>query len=179
MLRTLAIPAVLVLLVSVLWADDPPAARPFQRDQPRAVPAQPAPREGAVRRADTSTLAKFEEEAEVIEAQLDVKRAYTRAAEVGVMGTKQKFNRVAQLRANGTITNEDVEQAKIEMEAAIAQLDIRKAEMKEVEVKLKYAKKRLDEAKAPAPARPNQGRGDPGRDRGGDRGDTRPKDPGR
>ena len=168
MIRGLTLSAALLAGCGVVClADDPPARPATQPDrgqpaqpergqpgQPRAVPAQP----GGFATTRVTTLARYEEEAEVLDAQLDIKKAYVKSAEVGVMGTKVKFNRLAKLAAVSTVTAEDVELAKLEMEAATAHLDIRKAEMKEVELKVKYAKKRLEDAKnAPfrvSPARP-------------------------
>jgi len=85
----------------------------------------------------------LEESVEQLDAALDVKRAYVKAAEVGVAAAKSKFN----LLANGNFAQAERNQAKFELEAAEALLDIRKAEMREVEVRLNQVKKRLAEAK--------------------------------
>lgn len=139
---------------ALAFAQDPP---PAEKEAPKAKAAlgaqpggfgaQPANPFGTTR-VTATTLARYEEEAEVLEAQWDVKKAYIKAAEVGVMGCKLKLDRVMKLEANKAISIEEVAQAKLEVEAAAAQLDIRKAEAKEVEVKVKFAKKRVEDGKA-------------------------------
>jgi hypothetical protein len=194
MLRALTIATPFLLVPAMAWADDPPPARqpaqrdqpraapaqPAQRDQPRGVPGQPAPREGGFGRFVPPALARYEEEVEVLEAQLEVKRAYVKAAEAGTVGPKVKYKHASFLHdqkvsgnRSGIVSEEEVLLAKSELDAAMAQVDIRKAEMKEVEVRLKYAKKRLDGAKQPNPPPPPRERGYPERDRG----ESRPKDP--
>jgi hypothetical protein len=102
---------------------------------PRPVAAAPS---GA---ADTPDL---------LEAQLDTRKAYSRAAEVALAAAKKKLDRAERARVAGTATAEDVDQAKTEVETAAAQLDIRKAEVRETEVRLKLARKRPDGAKPAA-----------------------------
>ncbi|MFO0805827.1 MAG: hypothetical protein U0791_22210 [Gemmataceae bacterium] len=109
--------------------------------------AQPANPFGTTR-VTAATLARYEEEAEVLDAQLDVKKAYIKAAEVAVAGSKLKLDRVIKLEANKAISVEEVALAKFELETAVAQLEIRKAEAKEVEVRVKFAKKRVEDGKA-------------------------------
>ena len=87
------------------------------------------------------------EPAEVLAAQLDTKRAYARAAEVALAAAQKKLERAEKLRAAGTSTAEELEQAKAEFDAAAAQHDIRKAEARETEVRLKLTK-----ADTPRPA---------------------------
>src|SRR5262249_30673153 len=82
------------------------------------------------------------------EAHRDVKKAYVRAAEVALKASEIPAANAERLFANKVIGKDEVEKAKLEVEAAKAQLDIRMAEMKEVEVKVKVAKKRLEDAKA-------------------------------
>jgi hypothetical protein len=132
-----------------------PAVQPAQPGQPRVVPA-PAAR-----------LAQLEEDLEVLEAARDVKKARVRAAEVGIAGAKARVDLLAKINADGGIVSATEQNtAKFDLEMAKAQLGIRMAELKEAEVKVKYAKKRLDDAKAngvrpaplpgpvPAPVRP-------------------------
>jgi outer membrane protein TolC len=130
---------ILLVLAGVLAAATPAAA------QPRIIEIQPPP----------PSLRTLEESVEQLEAALDVKKAYVKAADVGVSVAKARHTMMSQAFKAGAIKEPDVEVARIEVESALAQLDIRKAEMREVEVKLKQTKKRLDEAKtAPAPAAP-------------------------
>jgi hypothetical protein len=137
----------------VCLADDPPPAKLAVQPEkvPPAQPAQPGAAQPGLGVQPNpfrpATLARYEEEADVLDAQLDVKKAYVRAAEVGVLGAKVKFERISRLAAAKTVPAEELDLAKVDLEAATAQLDIRKAETKEVEVKVKYAKRRLEDAK--------------------------------
>jgi multidrug resistance efflux pump len=76
------------------------------------------------------------------------------------MSAKLKLDRTAKLVETKVVSKEELELVRVDLEAASAQLDIRKAESKEVEVRLKHAKKRLDDAKS-APVRnlPARGKG--------------------
>ena len=127
MVRGLAI-AAFVLIGGVGAADD--VASP-----------QPAPK---------SKVVVSEDSAEVLEAQLETRKAYVKAAEVALAGAKGKLDRVTRARAAGTVAAEEEAQAKLEVETASAQLDIRKAEVREVEVRLKNAKTRPAIAKTAA-----------------------------
>lgn len=107
------------------------------------------------RTVPAATMARYEEEAEVLEAQLSVKKAYIQASEVAVAGAKVKYENSQKLFDQKAISSNELQLGKLEVDAANAQLLIRMAEMKEVEVKLKFAKKRLEDGKAgvrPAPA---------------------------
>ena len=92
-------------------------------------------------------MAQLEEEYESLEASRDVKKAHVKVAEIGVRVAEAGLDRVARHFANKVVSKEEVEKAQLEVDLAKAQLEIRLAEVKEVEVKVKYAKKRLDDAK--------------------------------
>jgi multidrug resistance efflux pump len=103
--------------------------------------------------APTEAVLRLREEVELIEAQLETKKAYVKAAEVAVTAAEREYNLTAQAAGGGGTTVAAVEKAKSVLEAAKGQLDIRKAEANEVAVKLKHAKRRADAvAKPPAPA---------------------------
>jgi multidrug resistance efflux pump len=136
MTRRLAVVAILVLAGAVADAQPPRVAEP----QPKIV-VQPI----------GVQIQRLEEEVELLDAQLDTKRAYVRAAEVGVEGAKVKLSRLTRLAASGVVDVSDFESARLDVDVAKAQVDIRKAEMREVEVRLKQTKRRLDELKAPPP----------------------------
>jgi hypothetical protein len=130
-----------------------------QPNPPQPVPIQPGlPQPNppmVIFPGNTGMISRLEEEVETLEAQRDTKKAIVKAAEVGVRAATVGLERVSRIAASGASSKEDVDRAKLEVEAAQAQLDIRLAEMKEIEVKIKYAKKRLDEAKAgPRPFNP-------------------------
>jgi len=155
MLKSILAAAAFATGIAVAIADDPP---PAPRVAPKAAQPGFGTQPGFTNRATPAMLARYEEEAEVLEAQLDVKKAYIKAAEVGFTGAKLKLERVIKLESSKAVPPEEVLQAKLEAEAAAAQLDIRKAEAKEVDVRLKHAKKRLEDGKAagvrPAPRAP-------------------------
>jgi hypothetical protein len=123
-----------------------------QPGQPKMVPLPPR----------ESATSRLEEEVEVLEAQRDIKKAYVKAAEIGVKAAHVGLDKISRIVASGAVGKEDADRAKLEVEMAEAQLEIRVAEMKEVEVKIKHTKKRLDEAKAPPPGfRPPGGQNSP------------------
>ena len=146
-----AVAAVLAAAV-VTTAQEKPAPTP-EPAQPKAVPA-PAVQPLQPRPIAPARVAALEEEVETLEANRDVKKAYVRAAEVAVKLSEKTYKL---FKATG-VTTAAVELNKVEadFEMAKAQLDIRVAELKEVEVKIKHAKKRLEDAKA-APVRPAPG----------------------
>jgi Skp family chaperone for outer membrane proteins len=85
---------------------------------------------------------------EQLEAQLDVKKAHVKAAEVEVAAAKAKRAHVAEQVGEGAAV---LDEARFAIQAAQAQLDIRKAEVREIEVRIKLAKTG-GEVKAVAPA---------------------------
>jgi opacity protein-like surface antigen len=164
-----------LVVASVAVADDPKPTQPPTdpagkgvAKKARPVESQPDSKgnpwaQSGFTRVTPARMATMEEEVQTLEAQRDVRKAYVRAAEVGVKGAEVNLDRIARIGAAGVVTREETDKAKLDVEAAKAQLDIRMAEMKEIEVKIKFAKKRLEDAKAapprgpgsPAPARVN------------------------
>jgi hypothetical protein len=142
-----ALAAVLAGAVVVATAQEKPAPAPAV--QPKAVPApaQPLP----ARPIAPASVAALEEEVETLEARRDVKKAYVKAAEVAVRANDKAYA----LIKGATAAAVELNKAEADFEMAKAQRDIRVAELKEVEVKIKHAKKRLEDAKAgggrPAP----------------------------
>ena len=183
----LSMGAIAFLETSMLLAQDPPptTTRPSQPAQPpaKATRPDPSPRGnpslgqdyGAMGARAAARIETLREEFELLQAQRDVRRAHIRAAEIGVKSALISAELIEAIAKNGVVSKQEVEKAKLEVEAAKAQLDIRMAELKEIEVKIKFAKKRLDDAKAAGvrPARPTGPPLDPppahpggGRDRG-------------
>lgn len=147
---------------------------PAQPEPPKVVrPAQPGPNQPGpppVRVTPAARLAQLEEEFETLEVARDVRRGHLRLAELGVARAATAFERLQKLAANGQVGGSEIEGAKFEVEAAKIQLEIRAAEVREIEVRLKYAKRRLEEAKQggarpapggrpadPKPAAPDRG----------------------
>lgn len=147
MTRRMTTAAGLMLLAGGLtWAAGQDGPKVAQPPQPKVLPAQPALPKAVVNR--------LEEELELLEANRDVRRAHVRAAEVGVEAAKLGVERLRRIVASGASTKEELDKAVLEVKAAEAQLEIRLAEVKEVEVKIKYARLRLDDARGKGPADP-------------------------
>lgn len=139
---------------------EPKAAKAAKAVVGKAVQLQPA--QPGIIRVTPAKMAQLEEDFETLEAHRDVRKAHVRAAEVAIKAAEINLDLLGK---GGNIPAVELAKAKLEVEAAKAQLEIRIAEMKEVEVKVKYAKKRLDDAKggvAPgAVIRPNPKQVDP------------------
>ena len=157
MRRTLLALAAFVLTgAAAVTAEDPAPAKPTlpRAVQPKVVQpkVQPLPVQP---RVTAAKMAQLEEDFETLEAQRDVKKAQIRAARVAMEGAQARHELVAKAGAAGAAATELIT-AKFDVEMAKAQLEIREAELKEVEVKVRHARKRLDDAKA-AGVRPQPG----------------------
>jgi hypothetical protein len=143
-----------LITAAVVTAQNQPAPRPVPAAQPPAVPAVPAlpkaaqPAQPRPLPVSAAVMLNYEENVELYEAQRDARKAYVRAAEVAVKSAELNYANLDKIAKAGQISREELEKGKLEVEAAKAHLEIRMAELKEIEVKLKYAKKRLDDAKA-------------------------------
>jgi Skp family chaperone for outer membrane proteins len=127
MVRRIAIAAALVVgCWTVAHADD--ASSPRVARAGHTVVVKPA-------KAETSP--------EILQAQLDVRKAQVKLAQMALRGAKLKLERVRQA---GTADAE--ERAQIEADTATAQLDVYKAELRETETRLDQAKKRPADAKS-------------------------------
>jgi hypothetical protein len=143
-----------LVMAAVAVAQDPPPTDPVQpgrvkaiQAQPKAVQVQPVQPGGVgvgATRVTPARMAALEEEFETLEAHRDVKKAIVKAAEVAVRGAEANLD----LIGGANTPRAELIRAKIEVDAAKAQLEIRVAELREVEVKIKHAKKRLEDAKA-------------------------------
>jgi hypothetical protein len=131
-----------LVVASVAWAQDAKPLPAAGQAKAQVQPAQP----GVFARVTPAKMATLEEEFEMIEAHREVRKAHVRAAEVALKGAEVHLDLMG--KAGGAAPQVEVARAKMDVEAAKAQLDIRMAELKEVEVKIKHAKKRLDDAKA-------------------------------
>jgi Skp family chaperone for outer membrane proteins len=129
MFRRLTVAAAFLCVGFLCWADDRPSSSSSPGESLKTSPA---------------------DSAEVLEAQLDTRTAYLKAAQVAQVAAKAKLERASRARKTGAVSVEEYEQVKMEVEAIAAQLDVRKAEVREVEARLKQAKVRPVEAKSPA-----------------------------
>jgi beta-lactamase regulating signal transducer with metallopeptidase domain len=106
-----------------------------------------------------SQVQDLQDEIELLEARLDVKRAELVAAEKALQGAVARLDRIKKLSATGAISMEELTRAQGEVDTLEAQLLVNKAEMKEPEVRLKQARRRLEQlqgrgADTPAVPRP-------------------------
>lgn len=173
----------LAALLPLTWAEAPrdrTTESPSQVDQPPA----PAGREQAAAsdtRAEPTDLAQdparaprtttkiqpdagltrdgeiqqANDEIELLEAQVAVKRAQVRAAAVGVEQAKKRRENTQKLFKQGVVGIEEVERAGGDVTAAEAQVQVKEAELREPEVRLKQARRRLEQLKGQAD-RPRQ-----------------------
>lgn len=119
----------------------PPAVQPV----PPLQPLQPRlPLVG-------SRLLQLEEELELLQAQLDIKRAQVKLAEVNAAAKESRFKLMNELQGKAAFSQLDLLDARYAWELAQAELRVRLTEMREMEVKIKYAQRRLDEAKGGRP----------------------------
>jgi chromosome segregation ATPase len=112
--------------------------------------------EALVRQADrtpvpTADVVRIKDDLELLEAAGHTKAAHVRAAEVAVNAARRKLDLVRKV-GGGVIAGADQATIESELESAEAQLEVRKAEYGEHAVKVKQAKRRLDEALGSRPA---------------------------
>jgi RNA polymerase sigma factor (sigma-70 family) len=128
----------------------PPAEQAEAKEAGR--PAAPAASTGASERR--ARLEDAREEVELLEAQLEVKRAQVAAAKVVLDAAGLRLARLNQLHRSAAASAEEVTKATFDQQAAKAQLAVREAEVREPAVRLKHARRRLkalEDAARPAP----------------------------
>jgi multidrug resistance efflux pump len=125
----------LVLTSAAATADEPKPTLPAQP----AVPLSP------------TQLAQLEGEVEAAEAARDGRKAHVKVAELNARAAEINADRVLKLVTSKVVSREEADQAKMDAELARAQLELRLAELKESEVKVKFARKRLEDAKRAGP----------------------------
>jgi septal ring factor EnvC (AmiA/AmiB activator) len=169
-----------VLPLAPGFADEPkptPAVVPASADEPPAPPAVAPPaarwRGGddrvwvadagvgwtaqntpAAYYVDDAGRARLKDEVELLEAQMNVKKAHLTAAERGVKSATGAYDRIKKLAGQGTVSQEEVAKAEEGVEKAMSEIDIRKAELQEHMVRLKQAMRRLNEGTPTAQNRP-------------------------
>ncbi len=139
-----------VALASPALADEP---RPTQRpERPRI--AQPRGERPDPPRL-VARLPELAEAVELLEAQCDIRKAHVRAAQISAK--KAGLNRqMTEIRIKRNEAMElELAMAKLNELAAQTQVEMRQGELRETEVKLKYARLRLENAKS-VRVRPDQ-----------------------
>src|SRR5262249_6616689 len=84
------------------------------------------------------------DDVELLEAQLDIKRAEVGEVEARLKLAVRRLEKIKSLDKYRRVSRECVEQAQGEAEVVTAQLTTKKAQVREVEVRLRQAKRRLD-----------------------------------
>jgi beta-lactamase regulating signal transducer with metallopeptidase domain/TolA-binding protein len=144
----------------------PPAARPAT-DQPgtavppaaaKEVPGKPAGESGNPP-ALADQVEKLRDEVELLEAQLAVKRVQLQAAQAALRYAEQVLGRLAQL--GGAVSQVEIERARADKAAREAHVQVAQAQMREPEVRLAQARRRLAalQGRSDAPAKPASGGG--------------------
>src|SRR5262249_27751238 len=80
---------------------------------------------------------------ELLEVQLEGKRAELLEVRALVEQTKRQLDRVSKLRAQGNVSEEELEQLRTELAVREARLRAKEAQVKEAEVRLRQAKRVL------------------------------------
>jgi Skp family chaperone for outer membrane proteins len=87
----------------------------------------------------STTQRQLEEELETLEAQRQTRKGHLKIAELGVTEAEQDLEEATR--------EKDIQEARQELDLAKARLEVKAGELREVEVKIKFVKKRLEEHK--------------------------------
>jgi beta-lactamase regulating signal transducer with metallopeptidase domain len=98
---------------------------------------------GMPRAASPAEVQQLRDEVELLEAQRETKRAQLEAAVVTLRGAQRQLDSITPLHKSGAASEGDLLSVRTQVETAQAQVEVRKAELKEHEVKLTQAKRRL------------------------------------
>jgi hypothetical protein len=137
--------------------DAPPAAQLVpNRDKPpktKAAPGEGAPANPLANMdpALAEQVQQARDDIELLEAQLEVKRAQVQAARVALETAHIQRKRLELLGANRVVSREDLDRAGREVAALQAHLIIKEAEVREPEVRLRQARRRLAALERRAP----------------------------
>jgi Skp family chaperone for outer membrane proteins len=141
MRRFILVTALLGMICMTSALAENPNIRYVPPSLPQALPstASQSPQRSS-QTAIANAQTRLEEELETLEAQRQIKKGHVKMAELEVSEAKDDLEKAAR--------KEDVQEAKHDLDKSKAQLEIKSDELKEVEVKIKHAHKRLDETKA-------------------------------
>jgi beta-lactamase regulating signal transducer with metallopeptidase domain len=145
------------------WAQEPPRQievtatapdQPTSGDEKRVIIVRPSAEAGNARyvvqvderRTDTSPDAA-RDEIELLQAQVDVKRAELVEGEAHVKQAQRHLERVNALGATGAISQEEIAKAQDQVELSRARLEPKVAQLKEAMVRLEQARRRLSKPK--------------------------------
>jgi bla regulator protein blaR1 len=111
-----------------------------EEEEDRPKPKQPP----ALAGERGSQVQDLQDEIELLEAKLDVKKAELVAAEKALSAAMARLDRIKKLSATGAISMEELTRAQGDVDTLEAQLLVSKAGLKEPEVRLKQARRRLE-----------------------------------
>jgi RNA polymerase sigma factor (sigma-70 family) len=127
----------------------PSSAGGFPNPQPSVGPAGGTTPAGKA--ADSkATQEQLRDEVEVLEAQVEVKRAHVKAAQITYAAAQDRLREIEQLHKKGVTPVSQLTQAKTTLSTAEAELMVREAELREPLVRLTQAKRRLAGLERPA-----------------------------
>ncbi len=139
-----------------------PPAPPKDPDAPEKEKKEKAA-EPKAPMASVAALQDAEDEVELMAARLDAKRADLEAAKAEAAHAKVELSTALELRKKNSISQEEVEHYRSVAESTMAQVRIKEAEIRDPEIRLRQARRRLvalrealgtDEATGRPPAKP-------------------------
>jgi chromosome segregation ATPase len=95
---------------------------------------------------------RLSDDVELLKAQLEAKQAELRGAEMMLATLEHGMQRMLQMANSGVVSEGTIEKAKQEVVSQKAQLLVKRAELKETQLRLKHALRRLENA--PPPQKP-------------------------
>jgi hypothetical protein len=115
---------------------------------PGATPRQGAPRLEQARQEIEAMRMQLQDEIELLEAQVKVKHAELAEGEAKIKQAQRNLERLNRLGASGAISQEELAKAKDDLEIVAAQMEPKRAQLHEAEVRLMLAQKRLERLQA-------------------------------
>jgi RNA polymerase sigma factor (sigma-70 family) len=113
-----------------------PLAKPLEEEEKKAKGAKPLAE-------DVAAIQDAEDEYELMQARLDAKRAELELAKVEAERANKDLKRVSELVKTNAISREDFEKARGAADSALAQVRIKEADLREPEIRLRQARRRL------------------------------------
>ncbi len=132
-----------------------PPATPRGREEARPGSERPAPGRGAIRplgvRPPAEEIENVRDEVELLEIQLQGKRAELKEVETRLQLAARQRDQMQKLYDKGTVAEGVMAKARDDVDLAKAQVESKAVQVKEAEVRLNQAKRRLARFQAPSP----------------------------
>jgi RNA polymerase sigma factor (sigma-70 family) len=129
-----------------------PTDAPRTSPKPATKPVEEEDKTAKAKEVPPASLDEAQFEVELMKAQLDAKQAELIAAKEAAERAQADLVRLDQLRKAAAISQAEVDTAKAQADAALAQVRIREAEMRVPEVRLRQARHRLNVLRQAQPA---------------------------